>query len=507
MSHCVAYCVLCKKFVKLRTCAGLMMTRNKLAAYKAHDGAWNLPPPIQQDHRCRSCFSLPLCAAVHRTLEGGTAESFGLDVFTELTAHIQDKDAVFLKKWLELLEIEREEAKKKYPQENVWALDPPPCTRPAKQASPVKQSPSCVDVSAANASAAGPTVLLADDDAATAPENTSPNCPAKCSDKADANVMKQEDRGSHEGEPSNVRRCVPSQAVLRAAPSVSNVPLQPASAAAAPADVKHVLEGRCIGHLHLQSYLGKDDESPLYPFKYTFTQRQTPAGGSPIVAPSCCDGRPSVECLPLSYQGFTPGDCGILSLQGRHVAVNRAQVESVSCTVLTVRLRSRLAAGFEQSCTSQALDVVEAATNQGAGCCSKGSHTPQPGNSGSSSSTCVWRIDKDEPETAFQIAISGLLELVVSSSVHTDRLRSLLIHYEPPKQEAKVRYSTEAPADADHLEAMIESEYVSALYVHVSCTLDLLLLVPSCLNSCCASPVQALPVSCSLESLCMMDHQ
>ena len=456
--------------------AGLMMTRNKLAAYKEQGGAWDLPRPIQSEHRCKHCFSLSLCAVVHRSLEGGTAESFGLDVFDSLTAHIDEKDATFLKTWLELLEIERAEAKKKHPQENIWALDPPPHTRPVQLApvAPVQGGAGYA------ASRTQPEKRDSADDCENAcPNSQAPSVPA--AEGASESPQRKQAEAPHP-DPLSAPICpsvliIPEVEAQHADASTQPTRMIPPAPLSAPTLqdasnsgtmlAKHALQGRCIGHLQLQSYIGQVDDSSLYPHKYTFTQSHagscSPAAGAPG-GPAllgsmgvACSSHP-VETIPLSVQGFSAGDCGILGLQGRHVAVNRAQVESVSESVLTVRLRSRLSLGFEQGCTSQASACAGGTVKESQCCSAQATDTSTPPASNQSGNTCLWRIDKDEPETAFQIAVSGVLELVVSMSMHTTRLRRLLVHFERPMKEARANYNAEVPPDVDHVEAMVESE-------------------------------------------------
>lgn len=461
-----------------------MMTRNKLAAYKERGGAWDLPPPIQSEHRCKHCFSLSLCAVVHRTLEGGTAESFGLEVFDALTAHIDEKDATFLKTWLELLEIERAEAKKKHPQENIWALDPPPHTRP------VQQAPSA-PVQACDQPATAPTKPVEGRPMVDC-ENTCPNSQPLQSlfPNVDASEVAE---GKGVEVPQSRPLSAPAQSVSQAThpPPGAKIQTAPTSALTAPStkpvslststfqnpeepkDVgtcaKHPLQGRCIGHLQLESYHGQEDGSSLYPHKYSFTQCQPsscmpPTGGAGVGSVLGSTGAAGestvVEMIPLSSQGFSAGDCGILSLQGRHVAVNRAQVETVTENVLTVCLRSRLSLGFEQGCTIKGSACAKHMPKEGNCCSAQPADSCTKDTANLPTSTCFWRIDKDEPETAFQIAVSGVLELVVSMSLHTTRLRRLLIHFKRPMKEARANYDAEVPPEVDHVEAMVESEYV-----------------------------------------------
>ena len=462
------------------------MIRNKLVTYKAQGGAWDLPRPIQSEHRCKHCFSLSLCAVVHRTLEGGTAESFGLDVFDSLTAHLDDKDAAFLKTWLELLELERAEAKQKHPQENIWALDPPPHTRAVQQ----PHLPSSRPVQGCTELATTPAQTEQcdpDDDC----ENACPNSQQSPSEGSAALASETPQRKvavTPQPHPPTApayaaAAATPEGETLDPASSALPAPVIPPAPLSAPtlqhtsksgvSYVKHALQGRCIGHLQLQSYLGQADNSPLYPHKYTFTQNHStscgPAAGATggtapaqVASVGVACASHAFEMIPLSSQGFSAGDCGILSLQGRHVAVNRAQVESVSDSVLTVLLRSRLSLSFEQGCMSKPSTGCAENTVDKSRCCSAaatGASTAAV--SDRPRSTCLWRIDKDEPETAFQIAVSGVLELVVSMTLHTTRLRRLLVHFEPPTKEARANYDAEVPPDIDHVEAMVEFECAS----------------------------------------------
>jgi hypothetical protein len=398
----------------LRT-VGLMMTRNRLAAHRVRD-AWQLPPPIQQEHSCKACMVLPLCAVAHRALEGGNGTSFGLQpLFGQLTAHIGDQEAAFLRKWLGLLELEHADARRRYPQQRIWSVDPPPHARSPQATLKGREYESMHDEERPDS------------------ENTCPNSQSPGSSPA---AM----AGLH----------APDEAASALAATQGT---QPSSARA-----QHPLNGRSIGSLLLHSYGGCSQASALYPHIYRFRQR--PPAEADSAAP---------QGLPLFAQGFLAGDCGIVSLQGRHAAVNRAQVAAVSADVLTLRLRSRLPPAFEAWCTGDACEgsaaVIGAPSATGPPPTSGGNRTP----SAASGLPPVWRLDKDELETAFQCAVSGVLELMVSQTPHASRLRRLIVHFDAPATAARDNFDAEEPADADCVEAMLASECAPR---HSGCTTD-----------------------------------
>lgn len=368
--------------------AGLIMARNGLAAYKAR-GAWALPPPLKELHACSSCMVLPLCAVAHHAVEGGSAQTFGLEQqYTKLTSHLSEMGSAFFRHWLHLLEIEQ--AEDRIPQSNIWAVDPPPHTVAAPRAA--KRPRSMINA-------------YSELDQAES-ENISPNSQ-------------------------------PSSTLGEHTPESEVKPVQICGAdfdMSQESEPQHPLAGRCIGSLVVCRYDGDCSDIALYPFIYTFTQE---SGG----------GVPTSDRKPLSSQGFAVGDCGILSVHDRHVAVNRARVLSVSHAELKLALRSRI---------SSALTSVVGS------CLQQTSQTRFEG--------LRWRLDKDENETAFQCAVSGLLELMVTQNAHMERLRGLIVHHDPPHHSAKDNYANEVPPEADCVHAMLEFECVT-LPCHCLCTL------------------------------------
>lgn len=362
------------------------MTRNRLAAQKAR-GAWALAPPLRNQHSCRSCMVLPLCAVAHRAVEGGTGESFGLpEQFTQLTEHLTEQGAEFFRHWTNLLEIEQ--AEDRVPQSNIWAIDPPPHAVVLGRG--VKR----------------PRTSITSADGGNGPENKSPNS--------------QPTPQHGDGQQDHVND--PIQSVQHA-----DIELNFSQ----DSERQHPLMGRCIGSLIKHSFDGDSSELSLYPFSYTFVQKK------------CAEVRhvnAVQENLPLSSQGFAVGDCGILSVQDRHVAVNRARVLSVTSTELKLALRNRLPTALDrQSGASACL--------HGSSCCSH--------------DNLLWRLDKDESEAAFQCAISGVIELMVTKTAHAERMRGLIVHQDAPHHSAKENYSNEFPAEEDCFQAMLQSECAS----------------------------------------------
>lgn len=359
-----------------------MMTRNRLAAYKAR-GPWALPPPLKEEHSCRSCMVLPLCAVAHQAMEEGNPESFGLvEQFAKLTEHLTDQDSQFFRRWIHLLEMEQEHDR--VPQANIWAVDPPPHVSVRSLKRP-----------------RGPSMRGGD---VVDNENVSPN--SEPTSQVSQDVLSQYMEEDHAAQMGFTQDDEPA----------------------------HPLVGRCIGSLLPLRFDGQNSDMALYPFAYTFSQ---PNPFSQL----------SHASIPLNAQGFAVGDCGILSVQDRHAAVTRVRVLAVSASELKLALRSRL---------PSSLDVA----------CSDGVHCQR--ESCFSHHGLRWRLDKDEPETAFQCAVSGLLELIVSQTAHTERLRGLIVRHNKPQHDARDNYSQEVPIEMDCFESMVESECVPEV-MHRQC--------------------------------------
>eukprot|EP00892_Ulva_mutabilis_P005316 jgi/Ulvmu1/3156/UM015_0196.1 len=364
--------------------AGLIMTRNRLAAHKAR-GAWALPPPLKELHSCSSCMVLPLCAVAHHAMEGGSAKTFGLEQqYAKLTSHLSEGGSTFFQHWLHLLDVEQ--AEDRIPQSNIWAVEPPPHTvlapRGVKRVLDSSERHDAVDRDES--------------------ENISPNS--------------QPLSVPGERRPKSATQCLKV---------CDDLELSQAS------EPQHLLAGRCIGSLIVHNFNGDCSDIALYPFVYTFTQSQEVTEGEAVC-----------ELKPLSSQGFSVGDCGILSVHDGHVAVNRARVLSVTTTELKLALRSQLS------------PVLTRIPRPGGCQRAVGQHV---------SSQLLWRLDKDEPETAFQCAVSGLLELMVTQSAHVERMRGLLVHHDAPRHSAKDNYANELPAEEDCVQAMLESEMQQTL--------------------------------------------
>eukprot|EP00850_Spirogloea_muscicola_P015616 SM000121S26013 [mRNA] locus=s121:324911:332644:+ [translate_table: standard] len=95
---------------------GLVMRRNEMAS-QLHDASLSqlLPPMLKNLHVCSGCSHLDVCTAYHKTLEGGTAETSGLGrLFEERTGHLSSADAVFLRHWDQLIDLECQASQAEY---------------------------------------------------------------------------------------------------------------------------------------------------------------------------------------------------------------------------------------------------------------------------------------------------------------------------------------------------------------------------------------------------------
>jgi hypothetical protein len=402
--------------------AGIVMARNRLAAHKAH-GGWALPPPIQSPFSCRSCMALTTCALVHKALEGGDGESFGLpEQFEAVTRHVTPADSAFLHHWLGLLELETDA--NAAPQAHIWALDPPPalCEPALEPSSEAGSACGLVEYGLDARRAA----------AAVVPDATATQCDAGDVPPASATVS-----GKAASEDAVVAANAPCDAGTEADGAASD----------GVAQRRHPLAGRCVGHLLLGRYAGPSDAFPLYPHAYVFTQAASNAAGS------------AQQLLQkgLHEQGFAEGDAGVLSVQGGHPAVNRARVVAVDARSLTVACRSRMAA----------LERLAGQGGNGGAPLAHGTHVAT-GASAAPPSPLLWRLDRDESDTVQQSATAGLLELCSGQGALLSRLRGLIVHLKPPARAARDTYALEAPVEPDCFDEMLAAECAPHA-LHVLC--------------------------------------
>ena len=383
-------------------CAGLIAVRNRLAAHKAQ-GEWALPSPIGSAHMCDKCMVLPLCATLHASIEGGTAESSGAqEAFTAATAHMGGPaDGAFFSHWLALLELEKQATKAT--QANIWLVPPPPPRMPAANC-----LSSAAPDSVAHSAAAG----------------------TSGAQQYASDLLSHGLSASRSQLPTTLQ--AHQSASARPAPGPAS---QPSSFTAKHAS--HPLAGRCVGNLLLQSFDGHAEEHSLYPFIYSFrwasqqTSAPPPATAQHTQNQSAGGVGQGAPCL--QDQGFAAGDAAVLSVQDRHAAVNRSRVLAVSTSSITLACRARMTA-------------LESAA------------LPRCPAGGAHSANILWRIDKDETESLSQQAVAGLLELCSGTTSHLDRLRGLIVHLKPPSRAARAAYTAEAAPVTDDFEAMLAAE-------------------------------------------------
>ncbi|KAL1306810.1 hypothetical protein AAFC00_005467 [Neodothiora populina] len=89
----------------------MVMQRNELASYVRE--RLQLPPMLQNPHKCGRCYAKTQCFLYHKLAEGGTAETAGVkEKFDELVGKLQPVHQVFFKKWDDLLTKEESEMMK-----------------------------------------------------------------------------------------------------------------------------------------------------------------------------------------------------------------------------------------------------------------------------------------------------------------------------------------------------------------------------------------------------------
>ena len=89
----------------------MIMQRNELASYVRE--RLQLPPMLQNPHKCGRCYAKTSCFLYHKLAEGGTTESAGVkEKFDELVGKLQPAHQDFFKKWDDLLTKEESEMMK-----------------------------------------------------------------------------------------------------------------------------------------------------------------------------------------------------------------------------------------------------------------------------------------------------------------------------------------------------------------------------------------------------------
>lgn len=89
----------------------MIMQRNELASYVRE--RLQLPPMLQNPHKCNRCYAKTSCFLYHKLAEGGTTESAGVkEKFNELVGKLQPAHQDFFKKWDDLLTKEESEMMK-----------------------------------------------------------------------------------------------------------------------------------------------------------------------------------------------------------------------------------------------------------------------------------------------------------------------------------------------------------------------------------------------------------
>ncbi|KAK3826399.1 MAG: DNA replication factor Dna2-domain-containing protein [Linnemannia gamsii] len=97
----------------------MLMQRNDMAIHE--HAKLTLPPMLQRQQQCGRCFSISSCTVLHKLLEGGTMASAGMGtLFDEITDHLNETHATFLKKWDRLLSLEQGDVTKF--QSQIWSM-------------------------------------------------------------------------------------------------------------------------------------------------------------------------------------------------------------------------------------------------------------------------------------------------------------------------------------------------------------------------------------------------
>ncbi|KAG0269953.1 Tripartite DNA replication factor [Linnemannia exigua] len=97
----------------------MLMQRNDMAIHE--HAKLTLPPMLQRKQQCGRCFSLSSCTVLHKLLEDGTTASAGMEtLFDEITDHLNETHATFLKKWDRLLSLEQGDVTKF--QSQIWSM-------------------------------------------------------------------------------------------------------------------------------------------------------------------------------------------------------------------------------------------------------------------------------------------------------------------------------------------------------------------------------------------------
>ncbi|GAB7348648.1 hypothetical protein MBLNU459_g7017t2 [Dothideomycetes sp. NU459] len=89
----------------------MVMQRNELACYVRE--RLQLPPMLQNPHKCGRCYAKTQCFLYHKLAENGTSESAGVkEKFEELVGKLRPAHQEFFKKWDDLLTKEESEMMK-----------------------------------------------------------------------------------------------------------------------------------------------------------------------------------------------------------------------------------------------------------------------------------------------------------------------------------------------------------------------------------------------------------
>lgn len=87
---------------------GIIMQRNALAVHlrtdKGDRRCTDLPIMIMDEHRCGHCFQKDSCMLYHRAIEGGTAETSGVEsLFNAAVSHLTDRHLDYCRSHLQML--------------------------------------------------------------------------------------------------------------------------------------------------------------------------------------------------------------------------------------------------------------------------------------------------------------------------------------------------------------------------------------------------------------------
>ena len=89
--------------------SALMMQRNRLVGACAPDAVeeQRMPQPLGDEFSCARCEKANSCAVMHRAVEGGNAQTFGLPhLFESKTLHLTPSHIEYVNRWLRLIKLE-----------------------------------------------------------------------------------------------------------------------------------------------------------------------------------------------------------------------------------------------------------------------------------------------------------------------------------------------------------------------------------------------------------------